>query len=58
MRFRTLEARLVEDLSADSLDSVELVMGLEEKFGVTIPDEDAEKLTTHGKVPSYLEVAA
>ena len=49
------EARLVEDLGADSLDAVELVMALEEEFGVEIPDEDAAKLVTVGAVVQYLE---
>lgn len=42
----TLEAHFVEDLGADSLDTVELVMALEEEFETEIPDEDAEKITT------------
>ena len=42
----TPEAKFIEDLGADSLDQVELVMALEEEFGSEIPDEDAEKLTT------------
>ena len=42
----TLEARFIEDLGADSLDTVELVMALEEEFGTEIPDEEAEKITT------------
>jgi acyl carrier protein len=40
------EAKFIDDLGADSLDTVELVMALEEEFGVEIPDEDAEKITT------------
>ena len=40
------EASFVDDLGADSLDTVELVMALEEEFGIEIPDEDAEKITT------------
>ena len=44
----TPEAKFIEDLGADSLDQVELVMALEEEFGSDIPDEDAEKLTTVG----------
>ncbi len=47
-------ARFVEDLGADSLDTVELVMAFEEKFGVEIPDEDAEKITTVGSAVEYL----
>jgi acyl carrier protein len=51
----TPEASFIEDLGADSLDQVELVMAFEEEFGAQIPDEDAEKLTTVGKVISYLK---
>ncbi|MBI3319263.1 MAG: acyl carrier protein [Candidatus Omnitrophica bacterium] len=49
------EARFVEDLGADSLDTVELVMALEEEFGMEIPDEDAEHILTVGKLVDYLE---
>ncbi len=49
------EASFIEDLGADSLDTVELVMAFEEEFGAEIPDEDAEKLTTVGAVVSYLK---
>ncbi len=49
------EAKFVEDLGADSLDTVELVMALEEEFGAEIPDEEAEKLTTVGEATSYIE---
>jgi len=42
------EAKFIEDLNADSLDTVELVMAFEEEFGLEIPDEDAEKITTVG----------
>ncbi len=49
------EANFIEDLGADSLDTVEFVMKLEEEFGIEIPDEDAEKLTTVGKVIDYLK---
>ena len=48
------EASFIEDLGADSLDQVELVMAFEEQFGAEIPDEDAEKLTTVGGVIEYL----
>jgi acyl carrier protein len=48
-------ARFVEDLNADSLDVVELVMALEEKFDVEIPDEDAEKIKTVGDAIKYVE---
>ncbi len=48
-------ASFVEDLGADSLDTVELVMAFEEEFGVEIPDEDAEKIRTVGDAISYLQ---
>ena len=51
----TPEAKFIEDLGADSLDQVELVLALEEKFGADIPDEDAEKLTTVGDAIKYIE---
>ena len=51
----TPEAKFIEDLGADSLDQVELVMALEEEFGSDIPDEDAEKLQTVGDAISYVE---
>ena len=51
----TPEASFIEDLGADSLDTVELVMAFEEEFGAEIPDEDAEKLTTVGAVVEYLK---
>jgi acyl carrier protein len=51
----TNESSFVDDLGADSLDTVELVMAFEEEFDVEIPDEDAEKLTTVGDAISYLE---
>jgi acyl carrier protein len=50
----TLQASLVDDLGADSLDSVELVMALEEEFGMEIPDEDAEKITTIQQAIDYI----
>ena len=53
----TPEAKFIEDLGADSLDTVELVMALEEEFGNEIPDEDAEKLTSVGDVVLYIEEA-
>lgn len=49
------EASFIEDLGADSLDTVELVMAFEEEFDAEIPDEDAEKLTTVGAVIKYLK---
>lgn len=51
----TLEASFVEDLGADSLDTVELVMAFEEEFGVDIPDEDAEQMRTVGEAVAYLK---
>tara|TARA_B100001123_G_scaffold94431_1_gene108739 strand:+ start:252 stop:494 length:243 start_codon:yes stop_codon:yes gene_type:complete len=51
----TPEAKFIEDLGADSLDTVELVMALEEEFGNEIKDEDAEKLTTVGDVVRHIE---
>ena len=51
----TLEATFTDDLGADSLDVVELVMALEEEFEMEIPDEDAEKLSTVGDVVKYVE---
>ena len=51
----TPEAKFIEDLGADSLDTVELVMAFEEEFGAEIPDEDAEKLQTVGDVTKYIE---
>ena len=49
------DAKFVEDLGADSLDTVELVMAFEEEFGIEVPDEDAEKLTSVGDVTTYIE---
>lgn len=49
------EASFVNDLGADSLDTVELVMALEEKFAVQIPDEDAEKIQTVGDAVEYIK---
>jgi len=51
----TLEAKFIEDLGADSLDTVELVMALEEEFGIEVPDEQAEKLQNVGDVIKYIE---
>ncbi len=51
----TAEAKFVEDLGADSLDTVELIMALEEEFNIDISDEEAEKLTTLQKVVDYIE---
>lgn len=49
------DASFVEDLGADSLDIVELIMGIEEEFDVEIPDEDAEKLTNVGEALAYVK---
>ncbi|MCM8819802.1 MAG: acyl carrier protein [Candidatus Omnitrophica bacterium] len=49
------ESSFVDDLGADSLDTVEVVMALEEEFGIEIPDEDAEKITTVGEAIKYIE---
>ncbi|MCX6980697.1 MAG: acyl carrier protein [Verrucomicrobiota bacterium] len=51
----TESASFIEDLGADSLDTVELVMAFEEEFSVEVPDEDAEKLQTVGNVVDYIE---
>lgn len=51
----TTEASFVEDLGADSLDTVELVMAFEEEFGIDIPDEDAEQMGTVGEAIKYLQ---
>ncbi len=51
----TPEAEFVKDLGADSLDVVELIMALEEKFGIEIPDEQAEKIVNVGDVVKYIE---
>lgn len=51
----TPEASFVDDLGADSLDTVELVMAFEEEFGIEIPDEDAEKIRTVGDAFKYLQ---
>ncbi|MFM8470906.1 MAG: acyl carrier protein [Limisphaerales bacterium] len=49
------EAKFIEDLGADSLDTVELIMALEEEFGIEVPDEEAEKLVSVGDVIRYIE---
>ncbi len=52
------EASFIDDLGADSLDTVELIMALEEEFNVEIPDEDAEKMTKVGDAIKYIEEKA
>jgi acyl carrier protein len=54
----TDQAKFIEDLGADSLDTVELVMALEEEFGIEIPDEDAEKMISVGDAVKYIEEKA
>ncbi len=49
------DAHFVNDLGADSLDTVELIMEFEEEFGIEIPDEDAEKITTVGSAVDYID---
>ena len=51
----TPEAKFIDDLGADSLDTVELVMALEEEFGIEIPDEDAEKIATVRDAINYIQ---
>ncbi|MFZ5634906.1 MAG: acyl carrier protein [Bacillota bacterium] len=51
----TMESSFIEDLGADSLDIVELVMALEEEFDIVIPDEDAEKIRTVGEAVNYIK---
>ena len=51
----TPEAKFIDDLGADSLDTVELIMQFEEEFNIEIPDEDAETITTVGKAVAYIE---
>ena len=51
----TMEARFREDLEADSLDLVELIMAFEDKFGAEISDEDAQKITTVGEAVAYID---
>ncbi|MDO8580465.1 MAG: acyl carrier protein [Candidatus Omnitrophota bacterium] len=54
----TPDASFIDDLGADSLDTVELIMALEEEFSVEIPDEDAEKMTTVGDAIKYIQEKA
>ena len=51
----TMEASFIDDLGADSLDIVELIMALEEEFDIEIPDEDAEKVVSVGDVVDYIK---
>lgn len=51
----TSDAKFIEDLGADSLDTVELVMAFEEVFGIEVPDEEAEKLLSVGDVVRYID---
>ncbi len=51
----TLETNLLEDLDADSLDAVEIIMSIEDEFGIDIPDEMAESLQTIGQIVEYVE---
>ena len=51
------ESKMIEDLGADSLDAVELVMAVEEEFGIEVPDEEAEKLISVGDIISHVEKA-
>ncbi len=51
------ESKMIEDLGADSLDAVELVMAVEEEFGIEVPDEEAEKLISVGDIISHVENA-
>ncbi|MBR0144486.1 MAG: acyl carrier protein [Clostridia bacterium] len=50
----TMDANLIDDLNIDSLDVVELIMAVEEEFGIEIPDEDVEKVTTVGNMVDYI----
>ncbi len=54
----TPDADLIKDLEVDSIDVVELVMALEEEFGLSIPDEETEKLTTIAKIAAYIDEKA
>jgi acyl carrier protein len=54
----TLDARFTDDLGADSLDLVEMIMALEEEFGIEIPDEDAEKILTVRNALEYIQTHA
>lgn len=51
----SMETNIVDDLGGDSLDVVDLIMSVEEEFGISIPDEDAVELSTVGKIVEYIE---
>lgn len=51
----TMDTNLMKDLSADSLDAVEIIMAIEDEYGIEIPDEDAEKFQTVGDLVRYVE---
>lgn len=53
----TVDTNLMKDLEADSLDAVEIIMGIEEEFGIEIPDDEAEKFQTVGDLVKYVENA-
>ena len=53
----TADTNLIKDLEADSLDAVEIIMGIEEEFGIEIPDDEAEKFQTVGDLVKYVENA-
>ena len=51
----TMDTNLMKDLSADSLDAVEIIMAIEEEYGIEVPDEEAEKFATIGDIVKYVE---
>ena len=51
----TMDTNLMKDLSADSLDAVEIIMAIEEEYGIEVPDEEAEKFSTIGDIVKYVE---
>ena len=53
-----METHLMKDLEADSLDAVEIIMAIEDEFGIEVPDEDAEKVQTVSDIVSYVEAKA
>jgi acyl carrier protein len=53
-----LDTHLMKDLEADSLDAVEIIMAIEDEFGIEVPDEDAEKFQTVGDIVGYVEARA